>query len=93
MFAMTLVPVAIKSHYLTIHRVRGTLRTATLVAGGGAMLEISGAAVGASYGDLIGMGIGLLAAMLLEVAVMLPTVYRAIISPRGPASVSTGDQR
>jgi O-antigen/teichoic acid export membrane protein len=91
--ALTLIPVAIKSHYLVIHRVRGTLNTATLVAGSGAMLEIGGATVGAVYGDLIGLCVGLLAALLLEVAVMLPTVYTAIISPGGSASQSIGEEQ
>jgi O-antigen/teichoic acid export membrane protein len=79
--AMTVIPVAIKAHYVTIHRVRGTLNSASLVAGGGGLLEVVGATVGASIGGLIGLCIGLLGAMVLEAAVMLPTVYLAIVSP------------
>jgi O-antigen/teichoic acid export membrane protein len=79
--AMTLIPVAIKGHYVTIHRVRGTLNSASLVAGGGGVLEVAGATVGASIGGLIGLCIGLLGAMVLEAAVMLPVVYLAIVSP------------
>jgi O-antigen/teichoic acid export membrane protein len=91
--AMTLIPVAIKSHYVTIHRVEGTLTSASLVAGGGAVLEMAGGTVGAGFGGLIGLCIGLLAAMLLEAAIMLPTVYRAILSPRrGSARLAMEDE-
>jgi O-antigen/teichoic acid export membrane protein len=87
--AMTLIPVAVKGHYVTIHRVRGTLNAASLVVGVAGLLEVVGAGVGARYGDLIGLSIGLLAAMLLEALVMFPTVYRAILLP----SRSAGDPR
>jgi O-antigen/teichoic acid export membrane protein len=79
--AMTLIPVAVKGHFVTVHRVLGTLNTASKVVGFAGLLEVAGATVGAQYGDLIGLSIGLLAAMLLEAAVMFPTVYRAILLP------------
>jgi O-antigen/teichoic acid export membrane protein len=86
--AMTLLPVAIKSHFVTIHRVRGTLNSASLVVAGAGLVEIVGAILGAHLGDLTGLSVGLLTAMLLEAAVMLPTVYEAIVSPRGSTNLA-----
>jgi hypothetical protein len=79
--ALTLIPVAVKAHFVTIHRVRGTLNVASLIVALAGALELISAAIGARYAGLIGLSAGLLAAMLLEAAVMLPTVYWAIVSP------------
>lgn len=79
--AMTLIPVAIKSHYVVIHRVRGTLNSASLVIAGASAAELAAATIGARSADLIGLSVWLLAAMLLEAAVMLPMVFRVIVSP------------
>jgi len=87
---MTLIPVVIKSHYVTIQVLRGTLNSAILVVAGAGALEVAGAAIGAHYGDLLGLSVGLLAAMSLGAAVMLPTVDEAIVSLRGSASVTIG---
>ncbi len=81
LLAMTLVPVAVKGHYVTVHRVRGTLNAASLVVGLAGLLEVAGATIGAHYGDLVGLSAGLLAAMVIEATIMLPTVYHAIVSP------------
>jgi O-antigen/teichoic acid export membrane protein len=86
--ALTLIPVAIKSHFVTIHRVRGTLNSAFLLVAAAAVGEIGGATIGAHYGDLVGLSIGLLAAMLIEAGAMVPTVYRAIVSPDRTASLA-----
>lgn len=83
LLALTLIPVTIKSHFTVIHRVRGTLAAATMVVAAGGILEVVAATIGARYGDLIGLSLGLLVAMLLESIVMLPTVYEAIISAGG----------
>jgi O-antigen/teichoic acid export membrane protein len=81
LLAMTLLPVAVKGHYVTVHRVRGTLSAASLVVGLAGLLEVAGATIGAHYGDLVGLSAGLLAAMVIEATIMLPTVYHAIVSP------------
>jgi O-antigen/teichoic acid export membrane protein len=80
--ALTLIPSAIKAHFVTIHRVRGMLNFATVVVGAAGALEVVAAAIGAHFGGLIGLSIGLLVAMVIEAAVMMPSVYEAIISPR-----------
>jgi O-antigen/teichoic acid export membrane protein len=76
---LTLFPVIIKAHYITISRVRGTVVAAAGIVALGAGLEIVGAFIGANAGGLVGLGVGLLAAMVLESIVMLPTVYQVII--------------
>jgi O-antigen/teichoic acid export membrane protein len=86
--ALTLIPSAIKAHFVTIHRVRGMLNFATVVVGGAGALEVGAAAVGAHFGGLIGLSIGLLVAMVIEAAVMMPSVYEAIISPRHSAKAA-----
>lgn len=91
--ALTLIPVAIKSHYVTIHRVRGTLNAASIVVAAAGALEIGAATIGAHFGDLIGLSIGLLAAMTLEAVIMLPTVYEAIVSPRAGSTSSAIEEK
>lgn len=79
--ALTLFPVAVKSHFVTIHRVHGTLIAAALFVLGGAVIEVAGAIVGAHIGNLMGLSLGLLIATAVEGAVMWPTVQRAIFRP------------
>ncbi|HEX5396327.1 MAG TPA: hypothetical protein VFX74_04465, partial [Candidatus Limnocylindria bacterium] len=62
--------------------------SASLVVAGAGLVEIVGAILGAHLGDLTGLSVGLLTAMLLEAAVMLPTVYEAIVSPRGSTNLA-----
>ena len=78
---LTLFVVAIKSHYVTVHRVRSTVSTAAVVVTAAAAVEVVGAYVGARNGGLLGLGVGLLAAMVIESVAMVPTVYGAIIRP------------
>jgi O-antigen/teichoic acid export membrane protein len=82
LLALTLLPVPIKAHFVTIHRVRRTLRPAVTVVAGGAVLEIMAAGIGARVGDLTGLSVGLLTAMAIEAVVMAPTVYGAIVANR-----------
>lgn len=79
--SLILLPTVIKAHFVTIHRVRGSLNAASIVVGGAGALEIVTATVGARLGGLTGLSIGVLAAMTIEAIVMLPTVYEAILAP------------
>lgn len=93
LLALTLIPVTIKSHFIVIHRVRGSLAAATLVVATSGALEVVAATTGARYGGLIGLSSGLLIAMFVESAVMMPTVYRAIISAGGTARPTWEEQQ
>lgn len=79
---LTLFPVVMKGHYITIHRVRGTVGAASWLVSVGAALEIIGGYVGASLGGLVGLGIGVLVAMVLETIPMTPLVVEVIIRPQ-----------
>jgi O-antigen/teichoic acid export membrane protein len=68
----------IKDHYIAIARIRGTILRAAMVCGAGAVLEIGLAAVGGAYRGLTWVALGALAALVLEVCVMSPTVVREL---------------
>lgn len=75
-FAVGLVLMVIKDHYVAIARIRGTLVGAAALCAAGAALEIGCAAVGAAYNGLTGLAIGIVVALVLEAAVMTPRVVR-----------------
>lgn len=86
--AMTLLglatfPAAVKSHYVAITRVQGRMRRGAIFAAVAAALEIAGVVVGALAADVTGAAAGLLAALVLEALLFLPTVIAAL---RGPAN-------
>jgi O-antigen/teichoic acid export membrane protein len=66
----------IKDHYIAIARIRGTVLTAGMVVGAGAVLEIGFAALGGTLGGLNWVAASPLAALALEAAVMSRTVFR-----------------
>ena len=86
---LTLFPTVVKGHYVTIHRVRGTVLSAATLIATGAILEMVGAYVGASVAGLAGLGIGLALAMLIEVTPMVPTVYREIVRQNLPGRAAS----
>lgn len=76
----------IRDHHVAVARITGKVgREAVLMTGLGAC-ELIGAAVGASRGGLIGLSLGWLAAVALEVVVCTPLVWRAY---RGRVTIST----
>lgn len=87
---LTLFPTVIKGHYITIHRVRGTVAAAAGLVSIGAILEMIGGWIGASTGGLFGLGVGVVLAMILETLPMLPLVVEVIIRPQfsGKASAA-----
>jgi O-antigen/teichoic acid export membrane protein len=78
---LTLFGVAIKGHYVTIHRVRGTVSVATRVVAVAAVMEVVGGYIGGRIDGLRGLGIGVVVAIALESIPMLPILYREIIRP------------
>lgn len=78
---LTLFGVAIKGHYVAIHRVRGTVTSATRVVALAAIMEMAGGFLGGRIGGLRGLGIGVVVAIGIESIPMLPILYREIISP------------
>ncbi|MGZ8476381.1 MAG: hypothetical protein ACXWWQ_09225, partial [Candidatus Limnocylindria bacterium] len=85
---LTLFPAVVKGHYITIHRIRGTVASAAGLVSIGAVLEMIGGWIGASIGGLVGLGIGVVVAMVLEVIPMMPLVIEAIIRPQFSSKTS-----
>jgi len=83
---LTVAPLAVKTHYVVIARVRGRMGQAARRTTAGAALELTFAGLGGAMGGLDGMAIGWLIALGVEAVVFGPTVYRAAFPPRGPHS-------
>jgi O-antigen/teichoic acid export membrane protein len=90
-------PLIVKEHYVAICRVRESAARAAprLLAAGG--LEIAAAALGATFGGLIGLSLGWLMALALEAVLMSRRVYQAATVTHaigGPVDVqSSSDHR
>jgi len=74
----TTYPYAIKAHYVAIARVRGRMRQAALWTIVGAGLEVGLAATGGAFYGLTGVGVGFLAASLIEAALYSPSVFGVV---------------
>lgn len=76
----------IKDHHVALARVTGTVGREAILIGALGLGELVGAAIGASRGGLTGLGLGWLAAVVLEALVCGPLVWRAY---RGRLEVKT----
>jgi O-antigen/teichoic acid export membrane protein len=77
----TTYPLAIKTHYVAVARVRGNMRQAARRTMLGAVLEVGLAAAGAVWHGITGVAIGFLAALLIEAILFSPTVFGAMNRP------------
>lgn len=75
-------PFLIKTHYVAVRRIRGRVAPTALITVATGSLEVGGAALGVHLGGLIGLSLGWLAAMLIEIVFMFPTVYSALRVPK-----------
>ena len=71
-------PMAVKSHYVAVSRVKGLLSRAAWTSSLGAGAEVLAAAVGGVRGGLTGFAVGMVLAQCLEAVVFAPTVWRAL---------------
>lgn len=76
----------IKDHYITISRIQRRLARAARTVGAGTALELALAAAGAITAGINGLVVGWLIALGLESLVMVPVVYRTVIT-EGPQPV------
>jgi O-antigen/teichoic acid export membrane protein len=90
--ALGVFPLAIKTHYVAVHRVQRRLRAALPVVWGGTLLELAGGALGASLGGLPGVALGWLAGLSLEALVMGGDVLDAIRPTRQESPKATKKQ-
>jgi O-antigen/teichoic acid export membrane protein len=77
LLGLCIFPIIIKDHYVTLSRIHGRLAGTAILATAGGAVELGLAALGAILGGLPGLVLGWLAALLVEAALMAPTVYRA----------------
>lgn len=82
LLGLTILPSAIKAHYIAVSRVHGRLTRAALTSTVGAGLELAAAAVGAHGYGITGMAAGLLLAQVVEAAMFAPPVA-AVVLGRG----------
>ena len=78
LLGLSVLPIALKYHYVSIQRIRGRMTTAGLLVAVGAGLELGGAIIGGRRGDLQGLTIGWLAGLAIEVALILPVIVDAL---------------
>jgi len=66
----------IKDHYVAIARIRGTVVSAAILCTLGSGMELAMGAVGAVYGGLTGLAVGMLAALVFQAIAMAPRIMR-----------------
>ena len=90
--ALGVLPLTIKVHYVALHRVRRTLRTALPIVWIGTALELAGGAIGASVGGLTAVAIGWDIGLCIEALVMGPSVVRWIRGADEPEPIGVVDR-
>ena len=89
---LTTYPVAIRSHFVSIARVRGRIQQAAYLTMIGAFFEVGLAAVGAELHGLTGTAAGYCAALILEALMFGPTVFGVLRKKRTPRHGIRRDQ-
>jgi hypothetical protein len=95
--ALGAFPCIIRTHYIAIHRIRGSVTRAVFPMLACGILELSCAALGARFTGLTGLSLGLLAAFCFEGLCMARTVYQfarpgmpsVLIEPGHSAALTT----
>ncbi|MFN8535601.1 MAG: hypothetical protein U0556_18850 [Dehalococcoidia bacterium] len=77
-------PLILKDHYIAVRRVEQNLGRAALVIAAGTVVELSGALIGVLLGGLPGLAIGWVLGVVIEAAVMTPTLVRTMRRPITP---------
>jgi len=79
-------PAAVKTHFVSISRVRGRMAQAGFSTQLGACFEVGLAALGAVWHGITGVAVGYLLAVVLEVVIYGPVVFGVLRSPRAPSA-------
>ena len=90
LLGLSVLPIAIKYHYVSIQRLRNRMLAASLVVGLGCAIELAGAVIGGANGDLFDLSVGWMIGLCAETALMTPVVLAALLPP---ASTWDGDRR
>jgi len=81
LLVLAVLPIVVKTHYVALLRIQRRVAAASVALMAGALIEIAGAAAGATLGGLPGLAIGWLVGLCVESACMLPTLWRAVTLP------------
>jgi GT2 family glycosyltransferase/O-antigen/teichoic acid export membrane protein len=76
---LSIFPVTIKYHYVSIQRLRNRMFSASLLVGFGCVLELAGAIVGGLNGNLFGLTVGWLIGLSAEAVLMTPVVLGCLL--------------
>jgi O-antigen/teichoic acid export membrane protein len=76
---LSIFPIAIKFHYLSIQRLRNRMLSASLLVWLGCVLELAGAIVGGTGNGLFGLSVGWLTGLCSEALLMTPVVLGALL--------------
>lgn len=90
LITLAVLPMIVKSHYVAISRIEGTVGRAAILVVGGSLLELIAAYTGARLGGLVGLSFGWLLATMAEGLVIAPLVRRATRSWGAFAGSGTG---
>jgi len=83
------LPEIIRSHYVAICRIKGTLAQGMLPIAGGTILELVAAAAGAHIGGLSGLCLGWVSALAVESLIMSPAVFRSVFPAKTQEQLTT----
>jgi O-antigen/teichoic acid export membrane protein len=83
LLGLTTYPLAVKTHYVAISRVRGRMARASVRTLVGGCIEIGLAALGGVRGGITGVALGYLAASVIEASLFAPTVFRVLSGAPG----------
>lgn len=78
LLGLSMMPTAIKYHYVAIQRIRGRTYQASLVVTIGCVFELVGAIAGGLSNGLFGLAQGWLICLTLEAALMMPAIMREV---------------
>jgi GT2 family glycosyltransferase/O-antigen/teichoic acid export membrane protein len=85
---LSVFPIAIKYHYVSVQRLDNRMFRASLVVAFGCLLELAGAIAGGVYGGLMGLSTGWLLGLSIESVLMAPAVVGHLMASRSqPAPV------
>jgi GT2 family glycosyltransferase/O-antigen/teichoic acid export membrane protein len=85
---LSIFPITIKFHYLSIQRLRGRMLSASLLVWLGCVFELAGAVVGGANNGLFGLSVGWLIGLCCEALLMTPVVLGSLLPTMGTSGPS-----
>jgi hypothetical protein len=89
--ALGVFPLVVRFYYVAVRRTEERVKSTAFLMAGGALLELTGATLGALWGGLTGLCIGWVSALCIQALVLAPSVMRTI--RRGPQPAHPAPER